>query len=188
LLYPPIFSNAVRLLRNARATLEQWQAGEVRISGAGDLELCQGVAACFSPDARGDPQLPFDTKTGRTLDTIWSEWLSFDPVRLVEQYGARLAGTQVFLSAGTNDEYPTRSPTDCPEPQVASRGLRKTVSTGMPVCSRTLVSRSAPARANGSGWVTGRLSTAPGSMASAQRQGLEDRPRQALESSSQAGM
>ena len=104
-LYPPIFSNAVRLLRNAGATFKQWQTGEIEIPGAGDLQMCQGIAACFSPDALGTPQLPFDTKTGRTLDVIWQEWLAFDPVRLVEQCGDRLAGTRVFLSVGASDEY-----------------------------------------------------------------------------------
>jgi hypothetical protein len=92
-------------LRNAGATFEQWQIGAIQIPGDGDLQMCQGVAACFSPDARGHPQLPFDTKTGRILDSRWSEWLAFDPVRLVEEHGPRLADTRVFLSVGTDDEY-----------------------------------------------------------------------------------
>ena len=49
-----------------------------------------GCSACFSPDDDGRPVLPFDTRTGAPVEEVWSRWLAWDPVRMVERYAPAL--------------------------------------------------------------------------------------------------
>jgi Putative esterase len=104
LLYPPIFANAVRLLHEAGVTYDEWSAGRAPIQGDGDLMMCEGVSACFSPDDAGRPSLPFDSETGRLDEPAWARWLALDPVRLIED-DDRFPRVPVFLSVGTRDEH-----------------------------------------------------------------------------------
>jgi hypothetical protein len=103
-LYPPIFAHAVELLRAAGTTYDAWDRGSSPIPGDGDLAMCRGVSACFSPDAHGAPVLPFDSETGRLDERAWARWLALDPVRLIED-DDRFPQVPVFLSVGTRDEF-----------------------------------------------------------------------------------
>ena len=66
------------------------------------------MAACYSPDA-AEPlgiALPFELRTGRLRDEVWTRWLEHDPVELAPSLGARLADFGcVFIDAGLRDEY-----------------------------------------------------------------------------------
>lgn len=70
--------------------------------------LC--MAACYSPDSKEDRgiALPFDPKTAAIRPEIWERWLSFDPVRMIDEpeMADRLRRLNLlFLDAGTRDEY-----------------------------------------------------------------------------------
>lgn len=70
--------------------------------------LC--MAACYSPDAAqpGGFALPFDLATGEIDRAVWSRWLEWDPVRLLEHaphVAALRALSLLHVECGTRDEY-----------------------------------------------------------------------------------
>jgi hypothetical protein len=65
-----------------------------------------GVAACFSADADGTPQLPFDPVTGMLRPEPWQRWLDWDPVRMVPRHAAALRSLRgIWIDAGSEDEF-----------------------------------------------------------------------------------
>src|SRR6266511_367328 len=70
------------------------------------LLMTLGVAACFSADTDGTPELPFDPRTGELRPAVWQRWLDWDPVRMVDRYADALRSLRaVWLDAGTRDEW-----------------------------------------------------------------------------------
>src|ERR1700684_453831 len=87
-LYMPEFPKAVRFLREYGGDILAWWndfRSRTSFTKEGDrlLLITLGVAACFSARDDGTPELPFDSKTGRLRDDVWSRWLAWDPVRMV---------------------------------------------------------------------------------------------------------
>jgi S-formylglutathione hydrolase FrmB len=65
-----------------------------------------GVAACFSADPDGTPQLPFDPRTGVVRDGIWERWLAWDPVRMVAGHAEALTSMRaIWIDAGDADDF-----------------------------------------------------------------------------------
>jgi enterochelin esterase family protein len=69
-----------------------------------------GYAACYSPvaDRPGEFELPFDLTTGALRDDVWSRWLAWDPVHMVQtpvytEALRRLA--YLYVDGGVRDEY-----------------------------------------------------------------------------------
>lgn len=72
----------------------------------GELVNVYAMAACYSADADGTVQLPFEAATGRWRDDVWVRWQAWDPVRMVARHAAALRGLKaVWVDAGTRDEY-----------------------------------------------------------------------------------
>ncbi len=73
------------------------------------LEL-MAYASCYSP-VDGEPgrfELPFDLETGQLRPEVWSRWLAWDPVRMVEteRYSEALRRlAYVYVDGGTRDEW-----------------------------------------------------------------------------------
>jgi S-formylglutathione hydrolase FrmB len=66
------------------------------------------MAACYSPDESnpGKARIPFDIETGKLIDEVWAEWLTWDPVRMVPKYAESLRSMKlIYLDAGRSDEY-----------------------------------------------------------------------------------
>lgn len=66
------------------------------------------MAACYSPDedSPGKARLPFDIETGKLIDDVWAEWLSWDPVRMAPKHADALRSMKlIYLDAGKSDEY-----------------------------------------------------------------------------------
>lgn len=66
------------------------------------------MAACYSPDEDnpGKARLPFDIETGKLIDDVWAEWLSWDPVRMASKHDDALRSMRlIYLDAGKSDEY-----------------------------------------------------------------------------------
>jgi pimeloyl-ACP methyl ester carboxylesterase len=69
-----------------------------------------GYASCYSPVTAepGRFDLPFDLDTGALRPEVWSQWLAWDPVRMVEipryaEAARRLA--YIYVDGGLRDEY-----------------------------------------------------------------------------------
>jgi S-formylglutathione hydrolase FrmB len=64
------------------------------------------MAACYSADADGTVNLPFDTTTGELIPEIWDRWLALDPVRMVPDHAETLRSMRaIYIDAGKKDEY-----------------------------------------------------------------------------------
>jgi hypothetical protein len=64
------------------------------------------MAACYSTDADGTVQLPFDTTTGRLRPEVWDRWLAWDPVRMAAGRADALRGLRaIWIDAGRSDEF-----------------------------------------------------------------------------------
>lgn len=109
--YLPDFAKAVRLLRGYDGDIQVWWddfRSRTAFTKEGDetLLMLLGVAACFSADAGGTPQLPLDPRTGRLIPERWQRWLDWDPVRMVERHAEVVRSWQaVWIDAGTRDEW-----------------------------------------------------------------------------------
>jgi S-formylglutathione hydrolase FrmB len=63
------------------------------------------MAACYSADADGTVQLPFDANGGLIPET-WERWLRWDPVRMAAERGDALRSLRaIWIDAGRSDEY-----------------------------------------------------------------------------------
>lgn len=109
--YIPGFANAVRLLRPYDGDIHRWWAEfQARVSFTKpedqDLLLLYGVAGCFSPDADGRPELPFDPRTGVLKPEIWQRWLEWDPIRMVPDHAEAMRSMRaIWIDGGTGDEW-----------------------------------------------------------------------------------
>jgi hypothetical protein len=64
------------------------------------------MAACYSADADGSVQLPYDPATGQLMPEVWQRWLQRDPVEMVPAHGDALRSMRaIYIDAGKRDEY-----------------------------------------------------------------------------------
>jgi hypothetical protein len=72
----------------------------------GDLLNVWCMAACYSADADGTVQLPFEPTTGRLRPGIWERWLAWDPVRMATGHADALRGLRgIWIDAGRSDDF-----------------------------------------------------------------------------------
>jgi hypothetical protein len=65
-----------------------------------------GMAACYSANADGTIDLPFDPDTGQLRPEVWERWLAWDPVRMVDSHADALRGLRaVYIDAGKSDQF-----------------------------------------------------------------------------------
>jgi S-formylglutathione hydrolase FrmB len=63
------------------------------------------MAACYSADADGTVQLPFDAD-GRIRHDVWDRWLAWDPVRMAAKHAAALGSLRAaWVDAGRGDDF-----------------------------------------------------------------------------------
>jgi hypothetical protein len=64
------------------------------------------MAACYSPNADGSVELPFETATGKLRPDVWDRWLAWDPVRMVGSHADALRGLRaIYVDCGKRDQY-----------------------------------------------------------------------------------
>jgi S-formylglutathione hydrolase FrmB len=64
------------------------------------------MAACYSTDADGSVQLPFELPSGRMRPEVWERWLAHDPVRMAPQRTEALRSLRAaWIDAGRSDEF-----------------------------------------------------------------------------------
>jgi enterochelin esterase-like enzyme len=75
-----------------------------------DMLHIPAMAACYSPNPEAPTgfDLPVDCFTGKLIPAVWSRWLEWDPVEMIEQqpYADALRRMKlVYLDCGNRDEY-----------------------------------------------------------------------------------
>lgn len=116
LCYKPNFPAAARVLERYDGSIRNFiETYESALKKPGnDFVLLDiiAMAAAYSPDgskpAPENMRLPFDPHTCQIIDDVWDEWLSFDPVRMLEDAGCREALSslsRLYLDCGSFDEY-----------------------------------------------------------------------------------
>lgn len=110
--YLPEFPEVVRQLRDhfqgSYATFWTDFRSRPALSRPYDYPLVDawGMAACYSADPDGTPQLPFDEVSGIMRPEVWQRWLDWDPVRLITaRPDAARSLRGVYLEGGRKDEY-----------------------------------------------------------------------------------
>jgi Putative esterase len=110
--YLPLFRDATRALRDAYdGSFERfWTDFRSRpaFTKGTDFPLLDmwAMAACYSANADGSVDLPFERATGKLVPDVWERWLAWDPVRMAEQHAGALRGLRaIYIDAGTRDEY-----------------------------------------------------------------------------------
>jgi len=109
--YAKDFGETLRVLRDAYGgSFEKfWADFRARplVTKRGDFVVVNtwGMAAAYSANEDGSVELPFDD-VGRMRDDVWTRWLAWDPVRMVERYAEALRGMRaIYVDAGKSDEY-----------------------------------------------------------------------------------
>ena len=110
--YLPDIREAVRALRDAYdGSFEDfWQDFRSRpaFTKRTDFPLLNiyAMAACYSANADGTVELPFDPATGLLRDDVWARWLEWDPVRMAARYAGALRGLRaIYIDAGKRDQF-----------------------------------------------------------------------------------
>lgn len=116
LCYQPNFPAAARVLEryggSIKRFIESYESALKKPRTDFVLLDMIGMAAAYSPDkSRPAPEnmrLPFDPYTSQTIEEIWQEWLTFDPLRMLENKAYRDAlhtFSRIYLDCGSLDEY-----------------------------------------------------------------------------------
>jgi hypothetical protein len=110
--YLPDFREAVRALRDAyNGSFEKfWEDFRSRsaFTKGTDFPLLNtwAMAACYSANADGSIDLPFEPATGQLRPEVWERWLAWDPVRMAEGHAEALRGLRaVYVDAGKRDQF-----------------------------------------------------------------------------------
>jgi S-formylglutathione hydrolase FrmB len=110
--YQPDIREAVRALRDAYdfsydsfwADLRSRPGRPKKTDGPLLNVYC--MAACYSADADGTVQLPFELRTGRLRPEQWERWLAWDPVRMAPDHATDLRNMRaVWIDAGRSDDF-----------------------------------------------------------------------------------
>ena len=116
LCYKPNFPAAARILEqyggNVADFLTSYELALKKPQKEFALLDLIGMAAAYSPGkgkcSPDEIRLPFDPYTCEPVDEVWKEWLTFDPIEMLEQERYRDALRSLdllFLDCGTLDEY-----------------------------------------------------------------------------------
>ena len=66
------------------------------------------MAACYSPDPDAPLRiaLPMDLHTSQRIPAVWSRWLDWDPVELLDRYGENLRRLRLlYIDCGSRDQF-----------------------------------------------------------------------------------
>jgi len=111
--YARDFPVAVRALRDEydgswQRFLEDFRSGRPVLSKPSDHILLNtyAMAACYSANADGTIDFPFDLETAAPRPDVWERWLAWDPVRRVPDAAETLRSMRaIWIDAGRSDEF-----------------------------------------------------------------------------------
>jgi Putative esterase len=108
--YLPDFRDALRALRDYDGSWDAfWEDFRSRpaFTKGSDFALLNtyAMAACYSANDDGSVAIPFD-ELGRLRDDVWSRWLEWDPVRMVDRHSEALRGLRaIYIDSGKRDQF-----------------------------------------------------------------------------------
>jgi enterochelin esterase-like enzyme len=111
LCYRPDFPKTAVALERAGGIAAWLREFEAKVKKPGsDIGVINiiAMAACYSPDqdAPLGIALPFDLETCELREEIWSRWLAWDPLVMLEDYAGALRSLRLlFIDCGTRDEF-----------------------------------------------------------------------------------
>jgi hypothetical protein len=131
LCFLPEFGAAAHAIRDRyggslRTFVDELMRPPVAGSPTADITLhgVYAMAACFSADADGTVQLPFELDTGRLRPEVWDRWLAVDPVRMAPSHADALRLMRaIWLDAGRSDEYSLDLATQAFRAELAAAGV-----------------------------------------------------------------
>ena len=109
--YLPDFREALRALRDYDGSFDKfWKDFRSRpaFTKGSDFPLLNtyAMAACYSANADGSVELPFDPDNGALRDDVWARWLEWDPVRMVGRHADALRGLRaIYIDSGKRDQF-----------------------------------------------------------------------------------
>jgi hypothetical protein len=109
--YIPDFREALRALRDYGGSFDAfWEdfGSRPAFTKSTDFPLLNtwAMAACYSANADGSIDLPFDVDTGLLRPDVWERWLAWDPVRMAEAHAGALRGLRaIYIDAGKRDQF-----------------------------------------------------------------------------------
>jgi len=110
--YLPDIREAVRALRDSYGSSYErfWEDFRSRpaLAKSTDFPLLNtwAMAACYSANADGSVELPFEPSTGKLRPDVWERWLAWDPVRMVDRHADALRGLKaIYVDAGKRDQF-----------------------------------------------------------------------------------
>ena len=104
----PVFCNVVNAAGGIEAFWNQF-AAQVKKKGS-DIPALNilAMSACYSsdPSAPLGIAVPVDLETCTRVPEVWTRWLEWDPVELLDRYGENLRRLRLlFIDCGRRDEY-----------------------------------------------------------------------------------
>jgi S-formylglutathione hydrolase FrmB len=104
----PEFCNSVNSFGGIEAFWNQFAAQvKKKTSDFAALNIL-AMSACYSPDPSAPLgfALPVDLQTCERVPEVWSRWLDWDPVELLDRYGEALRGLRLlFMDCGNQDQF-----------------------------------------------------------------------------------
>jgi len=110
--YLPDFREAARALRDHYdGSFDRFWAdfrSRPAFTKGSDVALLStwAMAACYSANADGTVDLPFDPATSELRPEVWARWLAWDPVRMAATRADALRGLRaIYVDSGKRDQY-----------------------------------------------------------------------------------
>ena len=112
LCYLPDFRDAARALRDGyEGSFDKFWAdfrSRPAFTKGTDFPLLNtwAMAACYSANADGSVELPFEPSSGKLRPDVWERWLAWDPVRMAGRHADALRGLRaIYIDCGKRDQF-----------------------------------------------------------------------------------
>lgn len=108
--YKPFFWKALNVINKhggLQGFLRAFDAMPKKVPDAVEaLTILVSMAMAYSANPDGSYELPVDLHRGELRDAVWSRWLQWDPVYMVERYADGLRAMKlIYIECGTKDEW-----------------------------------------------------------------------------------
>jgi S-formylglutathione hydrolase FrmB len=125
--YMPEFARAWAILREHGSVEAFWTAmradpkpSEAMLAAVNTIAM----AACYSPGADAEPELPFELEDCSLREDVWARWLEWDPVRMLPAHLDQLRSMRaISLECGLQDEYNLAAGTAIIHGQLEAAGI-----------------------------------------------------------------
>ena len=106
-----LFETVRKLGRHDRSIekfMTQFEAAPKAADADVHMLMILAMAASYDPDPSAflGIRLPIDLETGERIEARWANWLAWDPVNLVDEFGENLRRLKaLYIDCGADDQY-----------------------------------------------------------------------------------